>query len=104
MSVCNQQIHLCRSSCAQILQDTEPPLFILLRTSAQSQHFLLPYEIDSQYCQYDARIAFFPMPNFEMDAVQVHHAPMCLQRTFTPRCELLRQRLIQPADSAVDFA
>src|SRR6266699_1434734 len=34
MSVCDQQIHLCRSSCAHVLQDTQPPLFILLCTGS----------------------------------------------------------------------
>src|SRR2546430_8398629 len=47
MSVCHQQIYLCRSSSTDVLQDTQPPLFILLGTGAQSQHFLLPFEIDS---------------------------------------------------------
>src|SRR6266566_2746108 len=40
------------------------------------------------------------MPNLEMDAIEVHYAPMRLQRTLTPRCELLGQRLIQTADGA----
>src|SRR5260221_2526859 len=100
MSVCDQQIHLCRSSCAHVLQDTEPPLFILLCTGAPRQHFLLPFEIDSQHRQNDARIAFVPMPNLEMDAIQVHHTPMRLQSTLTPGFELLGQRLIQTADGA----
>src|SRR6266581_1921429 len=32
MSVCDQQIYLRRSSCTYVLQQTEPPLFILLCT------------------------------------------------------------------------
>src|SRR5690348_10304002 len=40
------------------------------------------------------------MPNLEMDAIEVQHAPMLLQRTLTPSFELLRQGLIQAADGA----
>src|SRR5689334_861965 len=77
-----------------------------LSSSAQArprQHFLLAFEIDSQHRQNDARLAFFPMPDLEMDAIQVHHAPMGLQRTSTPGFKLLGQGLVQTADAAGDF-
>ncbi len=74
-----------------------------LSSSAQArprQPFLLAFQIDSQHGQNDARIALFAMPNLEMDAIEVEHAPMRMPRTLPPGFELLRQRLIQAADSA----
>jgi hypothetical protein len=68
MSIGDQQIHLGRSSCPHILRAllNQPAL----SSSAQTwprQHFLLSFEVDSQCRQNDARIAFSPMPDLEMD-------------------------------------
>src|SRR2546430_7975179 len=38
------------------------------------------------------------MADLEMDAIEIHHTPMPLQRTFAPSCKLLGQALIQPTD------
>jgi hypothetical protein len=74
-----------------------------LSSSAQArprQYFLLPFEIDSQHRQNDARFAFAAMADLEMDAIEVHYAPMRLQRTLTPDFKVVGQALIQTTDGA----
>src|SRR5258708_33005406 len=46
MSIRDQQIYLDGSSCAHVLQHTQPPFFILLCTGSQSQHFLLSFQVN----------------------------------------------------------
>ncbi len=47
MTIGDQQIHLGSSSCPHILQQAQPACFVLLGTDAQSQHFLLSFQIDA---------------------------------------------------------
>src|SRR5512135_583586 len=85
MAMGGEQIHLDGSSCPHILRASlnQPAL----SSSAQTrpgQHFLLSLQIDSQCGQKDARIAFFPLADVEMDAIQIYHMPMPRPSTSSP--------------------
>ena len=48
VSIGDNQVHLCRPTGAQVLQEATPAVFIFLRTGPQGQHVLVPVQIHAK--------------------------------------------------------
>src|SRR6266700_2436997 len=61
MPIRHDQVNLGRSSCAEVLQETEPSLFAFLRTGSQCQHLFVAFLIHTQGRQNHGGIGLIPM-------------------------------------------
>jgi hypothetical protein len=67
MAVSHDEIHLSGSSRTQVLQHTQPTLFVLLGTGAQRQHLLVSLQVHAQGVEDHGRISLVSMTHTEMD-------------------------------------
>jgi len=67
---------------------------------SQGQDLFVAFQVHSQSRQNDGRIGLICMPNAEVKAIEVHNAPMGLQRTLSPRLKLVSEALIETTDRA----
>ncbi len=69
MTIAHNQINLGGSSCAKVLKQASPPLFVLFCTGSSCQNLFVSCQIHASCCQNDRGISRVPVTNAEMHPI-----------------------------------